>query len=515
VIIRFGEFTLDPDCRELRRDGALVAIEPQVFSLLLFLIEKRERVVSKDDLFAHVWSGRIVSDAALNSRINAARRAVGDDGKRQHMIRTYPRRGFRFVAALENEAPGGAATGKDGRSAAAKPSLAVLPFANLSGDPDQDYFAEGISEDITAALSRMRWLFVISRNSSFLYRDRQSAFADIARDLGVRYVLDGSIRKAGRQVRISGQLIDAASHRQIWAERYDGQLDDIFSLQDEITSGISAALNSEITLAEIERVRKVHPSNFDAWDHCLQGAAEMHKLAPEAYERALSEFDKALQIDPEIVPAHVGLAWCHALAALHGWTRSGGKALELSVRHAHQAIGHDAGDPRAHVALALAHFWVGEQDEAVAAALPAIRLDPNMPEAHGVLGNALAVSGKARQADEPLQRALLGSPRDPMRWFWYHGKANAAFALADYTKAQEWARTTTAHRPGWAFGHLIGAASAALSGNPEAAQIELKRLLHLIPHYSLKRLSHHPIWTHQPDIERLIEGLRLAGLEEG
>ena len=516
---RFGEFTLDPERLELKQGAEPLAIEPQVFSLLQFLIENHDRVVSKDELFEHVWDGRFVSDATLNTRINAARRAVGDDGKAQAVIRTYPRRGFRFVAELGdipdqlpapeyNPQPASSAPAHQG-----KPSIAILPFVNLSGDPEQDYFAEGISEDIVTSLSRMRWLFVISRNSSFLYKNTGVQITDVARELGVRYVLEGSIRKAAGRVRITGQLIDARSRQNIWAERYDGKLDDIFSLQDEITAGISSVLSSEITLAEIERVRKTHPESYDAWDHYIHALPLMHKLEPEANAAAKSEFTKALEIDPEFVSPHVGLAWCYALEALHSWSGHGWQSLEQVKQHARAAISFDQNDPRAHCALALAHFWIGEQTQAVAAVLNAIKLDANMPEAYGVLGNALAVSGKAQQAMEPLERALQGSPRDPMRWFWYHGMANTCFALEQYDMACEWASRTSAHREGWAFGHLIAAASAALDGRQSEAETEVSQLLALIPNYSLKRLRNNPIWSHEPDIKRLVAGLEKAGLQ--
>ena len=515
MTFRFGNHVLDVECLELRSNGELVAMEPQVFSLLQFLIENHERVISKDELIEHVWNGRIVSDATLNTRVNGARRAVGDNGKEQLIIRTYPRRGFRFVGKLETDQLTSRSVSSNENIVTdlpLKPSIAVLPFKNLSNEIDQNYFADGISDDIVTSLSRMRWLFVVSRNSSFQFRELGESPREIARALNVRYLLEGNIRRMSGHIRISCQLTDAESLVHIWSEKYDGKLEDIFHLQDEITTAISTVLVAEITLAEIERVRNRHPDNHNAWDRYIFALALMHKLEKTANEHAKIEFHIALEIDPDFVSPHVGLAWCYALEALNGWSDQGWKSLEKVKRHARAAIASDQNDPRAHCALALAHFWVGELSESITTVLNAINLDANMPEAYGILGNALATSGKAHQAGEPLERALKGSPRDPMRWFWYHGIANMHFSLGDYGEASKWAKMTSTLREGWAFGHLIAAASAGLDERIEEAQRELHMLHDIIPDYNLKRFKNNPIWGHEPDIEKLIAGLIKAGL---
>ncbi len=516
MIYRFGDFQLDSERLELTRGAEPRALEPQVFSLLLFLIEHRERVISKDELIDHVWQGRIVSDATLNSRINTARRAVDDTGKDQTAIRTYPRRGFRFVAAVAHEAENEPTHHRERAidlTLPGKPSIAVPPFNNLSGDPEQDYFADGISEDIITAPSRMRWLFVISRNSSFTFKGRVAETKEVSRELGVRYVLEGSIRKAGRRVRITGQLVDAATGHHIWAKKYDGDLEDVFSLQDDITASISTTLISEITHAEIARVRKKHPGSFDAWDHYIQGLPLMHQLAPEANEKAKRELQDAIDIDPDFVPPHVGLAWCCALEALHGWRRRGRDSLDQVSRHARTAMALDDNDPRAHCALALAHFWLGRSSEAVATALRAISLDANMPEAHGILGCALAISGSTGEAFESLERALRGSPRDPMRWFWHHGMANAHFAAENYQKAIEWTRLTADLGPGWHSAIWSPRPVPGCSG-AMTRQKPRSRLCAIIPRYTLQRFRRNLVWNRESDIERLVAGLRKAGLAD-
>jgi len=517
LIFEFNDLKLDAELLEMTNSAGLVVVEPQVFSLLVYLIENRDRVVSKDDLISAVWQGRIVSDATLNTRINAARRAVGDSGKAQEVIRTYSRRGFRFVADVQADTLKQAPAQPDhtiDMSLPAKPSIAVLPFANMSNDPDQAYFADGITEDVIRALSRMRWLFVISRNSSFAYKDRTVSLATVSQELGVRYILEGSVRKAGQRLRITGELIDATSGHQIWADKYDGDLEDVFSLQDDITASISTTLISEITMAEITRVQKKHPASYNAWDHLMRALPLLHQLNASANDAAKAALQEAIKIDPDFVAPHVKLAWSYALEALHGWHKRGSSSLDQVDFHAQAAIKLNPNDPGGHCALALAHFWHGHQEEAIEAALRAIALESNLPDAHGILGSALAVSGKPDQAIESLERALRGSPRDPIRWFWYHGLANAHFAAQNYDEAIKWANLATDLSPGWAFSHLIAAASAALSKRPAKAAQEMTKLLQLIPQYSLKRYRRNPIWQHPPDIARLEEGLKAAGLPE-
>src|SRR6195952_2680424 len=262
---RFADHVLDVALRELRRSGEPIALEPQVFDLLVHLIRNRDRVVSKEDLVASVWDGRTVSDSTLTSRINAARRAVGDSGEAQSMIRTVARKGFRFVGdvadALEPQVP---------RLPRDRPSIAVLPFNNLSGDRDQEYFADGMVAEIITGLSRVKWLFVISRNSTFIYKGRPIDVKTVGRELGVRYVLEGSVRRSGDQVRVTGQLIETETAAHVWTDRYEGTLENIFALQDEMTMSVVGAVEPTLRKAEIERARRKRPDSLDAYDLYLR-----------------------------------------------------------------------------------------------------------------------------------------------------------------------------------------------------------------------------------------------------
>ena len=297
----FGKCTLDADARELTRAGRVIHVEPQVFDVLVRLINRRGHVVSKDELVATVWHGRIVSDSTLSSRVNAARQAIGDSGEQQSFIRTVARRGFRFVGDLREEpstadvdasmpaqaidtrqpADGSHAYADDTgrRSFPDRPSIAVLPFQNMSRDPEQDYFADGIVEDVITALSHFRQLFVIARNSTFVYKGRAIDVKQVGRELRVRYVLEGSIRKFGNRLRITGQLIDAATGAHLWADRFDGALEDVFDLQDQITINVVGAVAPKLEQAEIDRARRKPTENLDAYDLYLRGLSTIRPFS--------------------------------------------------------------------------------------------------------------------------------------------------------------------------------------------------------------------------------------------
>src|SRR5262245_61990427 len=275
----FEDYALDTERRELRRGDASVAIQPQVFDLLAYVVENRQRVVSRDDLIAQVWDGRIVSESALARCINGARSAIGDSGETQRLIKTLPRKGLRFVGVVREEQ---ASFGLAGAPAVEterpvptlalpdRPSIAVLPLENTSGDKDQDYFCDGITDDIITELSRFSDLFVIARNSSFQYRGKTIDVRQVGRELGVRYVLQGSIRRVGDRVRISVQLADAVTGTHRWAERYDRQLEDVFAVQDEMARTIAAILAAHVNKAEIERTLQKPPAAWQAYDYYLR-----------------------------------------------------------------------------------------------------------------------------------------------------------------------------------------------------------------------------------------------------
>jgi TolB-like protein len=306
----FANHALDTERRELRRRTRPVAVEPQVFDLLVHLVENRDRVVSKDDLIASVWGGRIVSDSTLTTRINAARRAVGDSGQRQKLIRTIARKGLRFVGAvqIQPEGEGAHAPGRIGRQMRDRlrpalplpdrPAIAVLPFTNMTGDPGQEYFSDGISEEIITALSKLRWFFVIARNSSFIYKGKSVHMKQVAEELGVGYVVEGSVRRGGDRVRITAQLNDVATGSHLWAERYDRELADVFAVQDEITQAIVAAIEPQLYAAENFRASRKPPDSMDAWDLVMRALSHFWRVTRQDNVVAQALLDKAAAIDP-------------------------------------------------------------------------------------------------------------------------------------------------------------------------------------------------------------------------
>ena len=274
MLYSFEDYALDTDRRELRRGASLISVSPKAFDLLAYVIRNRERVVSRDDLLSSVWDGRIVSESALTTCINAARHAISDSGEEQRLIKTLARNGIRFVGAVREERePADSSLKKIVDSSKAtlslpdKPSIAILPFANISRDPDQEYFADGITEDIITELSQFSELFVIARNSSFQYKGRTIDARQIGRELGVRYLLEGSVRRLGSRVRIAAQLVDALTGVQRWGKRYDSRLEDIFAIQDEVVRSIAPMLVSHINKAEIERTLLKPPATWQAYDY--------------------------------------------------------------------------------------------------------------------------------------------------------------------------------------------------------------------------------------------------------
>ena len=307
----FEEYAFDTDRRELHRGADVVSIAPQVFDLLDYLIRNRERVVSKDDLINAIWDGRIVSDAALTTRLNVARTVIGDSGEEQRLIKTLPRKGFRFVGPVrEAQGPAGAALAdnpveppKLALTLPDKPSIAILPFTNLSSDPEQEYFADGMVEDIITALSRFKSLFVIARNSSFTYRGSAVDVKQVGRELGVRYVLEGSVQKAADRVRITGQLVDASTGVQIWADHFDDALEDIFDLQDRVAARVVGEIAPRLSLVEIERAHRKPTGNLEAYDWYLRAIGNYFPVTKETSEEALRLLYKAIELDPAFASA--------------------------------------------------------------------------------------------------------------------------------------------------------------------------------------------------------------------
>jgi len=367
----FEEFAFDIDRRELHRGAEVVSITPQVFDLLEYLIRNRERVVSKDELINAVWNGRIVSDAALTTRLNAVRAAIGDTGEEQRLIKTLPRKGFRFVGQVR-ETPESALALPD------KPSIAVLPFENMSGDPEQEYFADGMVEEIISALSRFKWLFVIARNSCFTFKGKAADVREVGRRLGVRYVLEGSVRKSAGKVRIAGQLIDAVTGAHLWADRFERDLTDVFALQDEVTAAVVSAIQPKLLQTEIAMATRRRPENLTAYDFYLRATQQFYLMTREGLAEAIRLAHRALELDPRfgLVAALAGA--CHMDNVALGYAIDRQFERKEAVRLLRLALSLDDSDPEtlAFACVTLA-FLTGDFQSSIEMADRAVALNPN------------------------------------------------------------------------------------------------------------------------------------------
>jgi TolB-like protein/DNA-binding winged helix-turn-helix (wHTH) protein len=490
VRLGFGDYVIDSAKRELRRGADPVALEPQVFDVLLYLVQNRERVVTKDDLIATVWNGRIVSESTLTSRITAARKAIGDSGEHQRLIKTYARKGFRFVGEVRSlgeaeeglghlKQTGGASTpliisapsseAEDEKTMGAtkagalkwggRPSVAVLPFTNLSGDPQQDYFSDGITEDIITALSKYRSLAVIARNSSFAFKAADGDVRRVGLTLGADYLVIGSVRRIDQRLRFSAQLVETEGGRQLWAERYDRELQDLFRLQDEITTTIAARIEPEVDAAERARVeRKAEPA-LHAWDFFRLGTKHFYKSTAADNREAQRLFRRAIELDPALAAAYGYLSYAIVLSMIYFDEEPEEERLNDAVALGRKGVELDEQDGLLRFMYGRALLARKAYGHALAELETAIALNPCLALGYCGLGDSLAYEGRIREAIPYFQRAIELSPYDPLRWAFYSYRALAHLFAGEFDAALDWAerasRVPNAHY--WAFAHRVSA----------------------------------------------------------
>jgi TolB-like protein/Tfp pilus assembly protein PilF len=526
--LAFGDYVLDAERRELSRSGDQVAIEPQVFDVLLYLVQNRDRVVTKDDLIGAVWGGRIVSEATLTSRINAARKVVGDSGDQQAIIKTYQRRGFRFIASINaqteaetagepiaTELAAGEAAGLDTAvNWGGRPSIAVLPFKNLSDDPEQEYFSDGITEDIIAALSKYRSLVVIARNPSFAFKGagnvRQAGLT-----LGADYLVEGSVRKLGQRVRITAQLVETEGGRQLWAERYDRDLQDLFALQDEITTTIAARVEPEISAADRLRAERKAVPALHAWDFFRLGTKHFYKSTVADNRESQRLLKRAIELDPNLAEAYGYLCYAIVLSMIYFDAEPNEELLDQAVAIGRKAVELDDKDGLLRFMYGRALLARKAYGDALAELETAVELNPCLAVTYCGLGDSLAYEGRISEAIPYFQKAIDLSPHDPLRWAFYSYRALAHIFAREFDLANEWAQRATrvpnAHY--WAFAHRLAAIGHL--EKPEECAKAVSDLLLRKPDFTCtfarKRLFY---VKDDGQLELYLEGLRRAGIPE-
>jgi TolB-like protein/DNA-binding winged helix-turn-helix (wHTH) protein len=503
--VRFGRFRFDVGRSELVRDGSPVKLGSRAAQVLSALVCARGEIVTKDELLARVWPGVTVEENNLQVQISALRRELSRAGDGQSHLVTVPGRGYRLDLGGDTTA-----------SLFTKPSIAVLAFQNMSDDPQQDYFADGIVEDIITALCRVRWLFVIARDSSFAYKGRSLDVKDIGRELGVRYIVEGGIRKQNGQVRITTQLIDASNGAHLWAEHFDGNLSDIFELQDLVTSSVVGAISPKLVQAEIERIKGKPTESLDAYDCFLRGLDCAHRMTRDATSEALRQFARASELDADFATPNGAAAFCYVVRKINGWLDPPGdiaEAARLASRAAE--LGGDDATALALGGLALGYV-VGDLDGAITLIDRALVLNPNLAAAWYASGTVRAFGGgEPDRAIEHLARAMRLSPLDPLLFSMQGVTAFAHFFAGRYDEAVAWAEKAFWERPNILATLRIAAVSNAFAGRLEQARKAVARALELDPLMRLSNLKDRVgVFRRTEDFAKYADGLRRAGLPE-
>jgi len=525
--IRFESFTLDLERLYLRGPSGRVELRRKSFDVLRYLVEHANRIVTKEELLKAVWPNVTVGDESLTKCISEIRRATGDESQR--IIKTVPRRGYLIdvpvsasdVIAETDPVAASAAPGTPtpSRPLPDRPSIAVLPFANMCGDPDQQYFADGTVEDIITELSRFSDLFVIARNSSFQYKGKSVDVRQVGRDLGVRHVLEGSIRRTGNRVRISAQLIDAVTGSHRWAERYDRKLEEIYAVQDEVVRTIVAILAAQVKKAEIERILLKAPARWQAYDYYMRGTALLNSywssLKTEDLYKAQRLFEQSLAIEATYARAYAMLSATYIIAwiiPIDGDCRNP-DFLDRAHQMARKGVQFDPSSPQTHGALGMALACKGQHEASIAAFEKAIELNPNYSDPQFAL--SLVGAGESTRAIEVIKAHMRLDPFYlPFVPLW---SGIAHYLRHRYLEALPLLRESVSRSPDFLYAHAWLAACCAQLGQSEEARVEAAEVLRIAANYTIdgtaRRLAE-PFIKSPVDAEHYFDGLRRAGLPE-
>ncbi|MFE0019341.1 winged helix-turn-helix domain-containing tetratricopeptide repeat protein [Mesorhizobium sp. NPDC059054] len=505
----FGPFRLDTGARILFRGVEPLPLGQRAVALLALLVEQAGAPVSKDALIETAWPGQAIEDSNLTVQIAALRKVLEEAADGAQWIETLPRRGYRYVGpAVEAAGP----VAQPVPALPAKPSIAVLPFTNLSGDPEQDYFADGVVDDIITGLARINWLLVIARNSTFIYKGRAVDVKQVGRELGVQYVLEGSVRRANGSVRVTGQMIDAATGAHLWAERFDRSSDDIFALQDEIALSAVGAIAPSLRRAEIDRVKRKRPDSLDAYDLVLRAQRDVDSGMPDQVTRALVLLERAIDLEPDYALAHGNAAMCHHCLFLRAGLTEASRAA--SIRHARAAILHGQDDA---AALTLAGFSIGmdghDRKAAFTALEAALAISPSSALTY-ILGSVLlGWGGEAERAIEWSERGMRLSPFDPWAFAAFDAQAMSHLLRGRYEEAAAAAYRSVQANPAHSITYVQLTAALAKLGRLDEARSAAARVRELHPTFRYSRQF--AAVNCAPELAHCLgEALAMAGLAE-
>ncbi|MCB1753157.1 MAG: tetratricopeptide repeat protein [Gammaproteobacteria bacterium] len=553
---RVGEWHVDPAGGQITRDGKAIRVEPRVMDVLVYLAGKPGQVVTREELEGSVWPGRVISYDALTGTVKKLRNAFADDAREPHIVETLSKKGYRLVAPVsfydgypakqQSSETAAAATRRrnpwlrtlagaalvillasaaallrlppsrvatETTDPAAPRSLAVLPFDNLSGDPAQDYFADGMTDDLITKLAREPGLLVIARDSSFFYKREPYDFRHVAGSLRVRYILHGSIRRAGERLWFNARLMDAATGSLLWADRYEGRLSDLLDLQNDVIGNTLSALRIDRNAAEARALRRRQTGSPEAYDYFLHGRNRFFLYASKDENRKARElYRKALDLDPDFALAYAMLAWTYAFEAMNGWSDARQDALTHAHALATHAIGIDRELPVAYFVTGLVHRERGEYAQALEEAEKAIDIDSNYANAHVLLATLLYYTGRPQEGLEKIKRAMQLNPHHPYNYPFHLGQAY--FILGRYPEAIEAFEQGLGTNPSSERMRAWLAAAYAQAGRTEDARWEAEQLLALNPEFSLQRIRQAFPFRGAQEIERFLHGLRVAGITQ-
>jgi len=511
VVYRFEGFYLDGTRGILRsRSDEEVRLRHKSFELLRLFVENAGHLLNRDSINQAIWSDVIVNDDSITQCVRDIRRALGDES--QAILKTVPRRGYIFAVKVtshhdlgDNQLIGGTAPMSD------KPSIAVLAFTNMSADPEQEYFSDGMAEDITTQLSRSRALFVIARNSSFTYKGRAVDVKQIGRELGVRYVLEGSVRRAGERVRISAQLVEAETGNHMWAERYDRSLADMFAVQDEISDAVATAIGPAVADAEMGRAIRRPPGSLDAWELYQRGVWYLGKTDAAGNAEARRLFELAIDQDPLFAAAYARLSLACAQAGTQHFTLPFDEAQRSATMHARKAVALDPGDADTHAALALASARAGDMSNGLETARRAFAINPNCAQAHWVMGIVLIFTGQPAAGREALGVFERLSPRDATIATAHRQIAMAYYFEHDYERCVDVLRRLLSVHTDIPWIDRWLAAALGQLGRTDEARAALERTIAESPREIDVYVRNRVPWFRPEDHEHMLDGLRKAG----